>query len=314
MLLLHDKFDASCVQVLSFGKRYPNSGVDAASRSLKPSIDNHADWTHAAAPPTDSELRRRGLGMPSKNAAPAAVQPSSELLDLQPARHYLAPAPPITVADELNYHMEAIRTGRTPRRTELRPPAEVLVAVEMAKTAERIIKSTPRNSQLPKRANVHRNIDNTCARVEANFEVGAGGGSCGESDSNSSRVWRNDVTVLGPLNLPDSEDYSNSVNNAEVGMDATADEIATQLTGFFSGDLEGSGNGDVVFSPEVVATGTVPNMFYAPTAFSGVHSESGDAPPPSTSTNAYSMGSSLPIGAKWRYVDIFNNPAALGGI
>ena len=61
-----------------------------------------------AAPPTDSELHKRGLGF-----------------------GYIPP--PAIVAAELNAQLDSIRTGLTPRRHNPRPPEEVRLAVALAK-------------------------------------------------------------------------------------------------------------------------------------------------------------------------------------
>ena len=87
------------------------------------------------APPTDGELRTRGLGFhppPSRNMLEESF-PSS-------------PKPPAFVARDMEEYV--VRTGTTPRRGQstVPPPDEVLVAVEMSRAAERH-RRTPQHSK-----------------------------------------------------------------------------------------------------------------------------------------------------------------------
>ena len=58
-----------------------------------------------AAPPTDSELRQRGLGM----------------------------APPVIVAADITRAEDSVRSGLTPRKAHPAPPADVSIALAVAK-------------------------------------------------------------------------------------------------------------------------------------------------------------------------------------
>lgn len=79
------------------------------------------------APPTDAILKTAGLGFHP---------------------------PPSIVSEEIHQHMESIRTGQTPRRHQPRPPSEVLVAVEMARSADR--RSRQSNASSPETGTVPR--------------------------------------------------------------------------------------------------------------------------------------------------------------
>jgi ankyrin repeat protein len=88
------------------------SGTSDGSAKSSPSDDTDkgvADiWATSAAPPTDAELRQYGLGF--------------------------AQQPPAIVADEINSHIHALRSGLTPRRSQTpHPPAEVVVALSKSR-------------------------------------------------------------------------------------------------------------------------------------------------------------------------------------
>ena len=74
-----------------------------------------AAWATTHVPPTDNELKARGLGF----------------------------HPPAFIAEELNAQVEAIRTGQTPRRVNPNPPVEVTLIVEHAKREAERIKCSP---------------------------------------------------------------------------------------------------------------------------------------------------------------------------
>ena len=96
-----------------------------------------------APPPTDTELLRSGLGF--------EFDKSTVLQSPRP--------PPIVEADLKHAHDEAKRTGLTPRRG--RPPTapdEVVVAVEMARAAERHRRTPKRMSKIG--TNVSHNLSN----------------------------------------------------------------------------------------------------------------------------------------------------------
>ena len=84
------------------------------------------------APPTDGELRTKGLGFHPPPRPIETPQPS--------------PKPPPFVAKDMEDYV--VRTGTTPRRGQsvVAPPDEVLVAVEMARAAERH-RRTPQHSK-----------------------------------------------------------------------------------------------------------------------------------------------------------------------
>jgi len=77
------------------GKSTGSAGDVAASDS----------WSTMAAPPTDSELRQRGLGM----------------------------APPVIVAADITRAEDSVRSGLTPRKAHPAPPADVSIALAVAK-------------------------------------------------------------------------------------------------------------------------------------------------------------------------------------
>ena len=62
-------------------------------------------WSQMTAPPTDTELRSRGLGH----------------------------APPVLVAEDIYRHEDSVRSGNTPRLSNPRPPADVSIALAVAK-------------------------------------------------------------------------------------------------------------------------------------------------------------------------------------
>lgn len=79
------------------------------------------------APPTDAELLNAGLGFHFTG-------------DVVP----MSPKLPSIVADELQAQVDAYKSGVTPRRAHMQVPDEVIVAVEMARAAERH-RQTPRS-------------------------------------------------------------------------------------------------------------------------------------------------------------------------
>lgn len=88
------------------------------------SVDN---WK-VLAPPTDHELRQRGLGF-YHPPSPLHRGVDGEIIVPQ------SPRPPDIVAAELDAKMVAYKKGLTPRRDVIVPPREVILAVDMARAA-----------------------------------------------------------------------------------------------------------------------------------------------------------------------------------
>jgi hypothetical protein len=86
------------------------------------------DWKSPLAPPTDYELKQRGLGF-FPPPSPSYRGQDGEIVVPQ------SPRPPDIVAAELDAYMTAYKKGLTPRRKEIVPPNEVLIAVDMARAA-----------------------------------------------------------------------------------------------------------------------------------------------------------------------------------
>ena len=84
------------------------------------------DWK-VLAPPTDHELRERGLGFSWQ--PPSTVHRDADGDIIVPH----SPRPPSIVAAELDAKMIAYKKGLTPRREGIAPPNEVLLAVDMAR-------------------------------------------------------------------------------------------------------------------------------------------------------------------------------------
>jgi len=117
------------------------------SPTTKPEVEEPRGLDPFAPPPTDSELLHKGLGFQfDKGTVPQS------------------PRPPSIVEDDLRAHEEAYRSGSTPRRN--RPPSapdEVVVAVEMARAAERHRRTPKQNkhgSAVSNRVanNLHNNV------------------------------------------------------------------------------------------------------------------------------------------------------------
>lgn len=85
------------------------------------------DWK-TLAPPTDRELKQRGLGF-YHPPSPLHRSESGEVIIPQ------SPRPPDIVAAELDARMIAYKKGLTPRRDTVTPPNEVILAVDMARAA-----------------------------------------------------------------------------------------------------------------------------------------------------------------------------------
>ena len=83
-----------------------SSSDSTRKQHANPSSDQAAvSWSQMAAPPTDTELRSRGLGH----------------------------APPVLVAEDIYRHEDSVRSGNTPRLSNPRPPADVSIALAVAK-------------------------------------------------------------------------------------------------------------------------------------------------------------------------------------
>lgn len=85
---------------------FGSGNIDCTGKSLKGESDNDGlEWKNSAAPPTDAQLLKSGLGFRVRQ-------------------------PPAIVADELNAQVYALRTGLTPRRSNLSTPLEVVAAID----------------------------------------------------------------------------------------------------------------------------------------------------------------------------------------
>ena len=117
-------------------------GTSSQSLGIRPESSTD-DLATAAAPPTDSELSRRGLGFNRRSELlQVPVDPEDSLASLMapPRRlsqsyHFPHAKPAPSVAQELTAHVESVRLGLTPRRSKPpSAPAEVLLAVAIAKS------------------------------------------------------------------------------------------------------------------------------------------------------------------------------------
>ena len=98
-----------------------NSSDATRQQHVNPSSNQAAvSWSTMTAPPTDTELRSRGLGH----------------------------APPVLVAEDIYRHEDSVRSGNTPRLSNPRPPADVSIALAVAKH-----QLTPRKNNVPERSN-----------------------------------------------------------------------------------------------------------------------------------------------------------------
>ena len=125
----------------------------------KPVEEPKSTLDPCAPPPTDSELLHRGMGFQfDKHTVPQS------------------PRPPSIVEDDLRAHEEAYRSGSTPRRSGRPPsaPDEVVVAVEMARAAERH-RRTPRTTNKHGTAVSNRLHTNNTANMNRPAPLNLGG-------------------------------------------------------------------------------------------------------------------------------------------
>ena len=98
-------------------------------------MESSSDWSIPIAPPTDAELRQRGLGFYPPASPMGRYGDGSS-----PSPHGgvpQSPRPPPIVAAELDMHMDAYYKGLRRGRgisSEVAPPNDVVVAVDMAKS------------------------------------------------------------------------------------------------------------------------------------------------------------------------------------
>jgi hypothetical protein len=154
------------------------------SPTMKPEVEETPSLDPFAPPPTDSELLHKGLGFQfDKGTVPQS------------------PRPPSIVEDDLRAHEEAYRSGSTPRRS--RPPTapdEVVVAVEMARAAERH-RRTPKSSNRHGTAVSNRLASNNVKKpAPLNLGMGSNGYSMVKNGTLPTSVTSRYVDILNDPN------------------------------------------------------------------------------------------------------------------
>lgn len=227
-----------------------------------------------SAPPTDRELSERGLGFPSTGTghSPPPLPPfvpTSPPHVQYPRSGIKIMTPPALVAREIGEHIARSASSTPQRDLPPTPPSEVMVAVALNKAEQMRLHAQQTQQQDQRRA--------------------------------PPPVGRSMMDEDGPSPPPlplQLHGHSHSHSHGHIGqslggMDAFSGPSAGSL--LHSGDDRSVGG-----SEQQGAT----SSSAAAAAAIGVGVGTTTSPP--TSGNGYSLGTSLPRGVQWRYVDVLN--------
>jgi hypothetical protein len=236
--------------------RAKDRAKDREKRQEKEKEMKHRDiWVSAAAPPTDAELSGLGLGVPP-----------------------LLP-PPSAIRQEYEETMAALRSGRTPRRSQVpRPPADVLQALDGHSWSKmvRVPSARPRQQQKQQQKQQQQ-----------------------QQQQQQRQNGNNSGKRPFPIMFDQDELPDDAIHGQKKSFAANDDDDDDDGGG--DNDVDDEDDDDV--KPTVSDAGSTRTRSEGSGDFAELSAESESAAASLLARrNSFSLGARVPSGSKWRYV------------